>query len=159
MPSAASLPRLSRRRSPSSEAGRSAPPPAPARLLSQARRCESLTLVQPDDRCCGSGAASRGDLEPDRPQDLPEPFGSRARQVASRLSTKALKLTRSAMGPVARPLAAWRCVRPARAVRGFRPDVLSEDPVTSFLSRSGQRWKTRNPWLATLVVVVLVFVV
>jgi hypothetical protein len=30
--------------------------------------------------------------------------------------------------------------------------------VTSWLERSGQRWKTRNPWLAILVVAILVFV-
>lgn len=34
---------------------------------------------------------------------------------------------------------------------------LAEDVVTSWLERSGQRWKTRNPSLATAAIVVLVF--
>ena len=31
--------------------------------------------------------------------------------------------------------------------------------MSSWLDKSGQRWKTKNPWLATLIVVMLVFLV
>ena len=34
-----------------------------------------------------------------------------------------------------------------------------QEPLTSWLERSGQRWKTKNPWLPILVVAILAFVV